>query len=117
MMDMRDHHRLAVRHAQFVLLMVALLMAALLCPFLPQPLAAAAVDDVEQPAVASSPSDVPGDRPIRGRLVNAEGRPVVGATVSVKTTRRGNLGQSGSDGVTPSAVSDDKGRFVLLADE
>jgi len=117
MMDMRNHHRLAVRHAQFVLLMAALFMAALLCSFVPQPPAAAAVDDSEQPAVAPSQTDVPGDRPIRGRLVNAEGRPVGGATVSVKMTRRGNLGQSGSDGVTPSAVSDEKGRFVLLAEE
>lgn len=116
-MDVRDHHRLAVRYAQFVLLMAALFMAALLCPFMPGPLAAAAVDDGEQPAVAASPAEVPGDRPIRGRLVNAEGRPVGGATVSVKMTQRGNRGQSGSDGVTPSAVSDEKGRFVLLAEE
>lgn len=112
MIDMRDHFRLAVRFSQVVLLMVALL-----CAFVPGPLAAAAVDDGEQSALAASPTDVPGDRPIRGRLVNAEGRPVAGATVSAKGTRRGVTGQSGNDGVTPSAVSDDKGRFVLLAAE
>ncbi|MEI6637046.1 MAG: carboxypeptidase-like regulatory domain-containing protein, partial [Planctomycetota bacterium] len=66
--------------------------------------------------LAAAPTDVPPERLVRGRLVDATGRPIAGGLVSAEaecTVDRTSYGR----GVTTPVVSDDEGRFELIAPE
>jgi len=66
--------------------------------------------------LAAAPTDVPPERLVRGRLVDATGRPIAGGLVSAEaecTADRTSYGR----GVTTPVASDDDGRFELIAPE
>lgn len=67
--------------------------------------------------LTAAPTDIPPERLVRGRLVDATGRPVAGGLVGAGTEWMADgTGRYGSGSTTP-VVSDDDGRFELFAPE
>jgi hypothetical protein len=66
-------------------------------------------------------NDVPTDQLVSGRVVDAHGDPIVGATISVEGWGFGNgrftWGPPARVMFTPLAVSDDEGKFIMAANQ
>jgi hypothetical protein len=80
------------------------------------------VDPLQGPqAIGLERLDLAGVEPgriIRGRLIQPDGGPTVGAVVEVNGVRRGDSTRfGGNDDVDPVAVTDGKGEFVILSKE
>jgi uncharacterized GH25 family protein len=76
------------------------------------------LSDKPKLALAPLPKDLPPDRMLRGRVVDDDGKPVVGALVEPRGCKQGDRRWGGMVNIAdPFAVTDDNGQFVITSTE